>query len=314
MSVVLTTYNYDEFISESIDSILAQTYKNFELLIIDDGSTDNSKNIIKTYAKKDKRIKYHYQKNQGQSMARNKVLRYANGKYIIWQDADDIADKTRLAMLANYLEKNPTVGGVGSVIQAIDSDHHKKLFLFGEPFPKNRTRHSLDIIHNYILPGSMMVRKTCLDQVGHFRRFIFAEDKDMLLRLEEQFKIHVMKKILYLYRQHTKSSLHQVLGYKKKKKISRRLNFTLNNLVYLLSAYARRIYNHDPLAYLPNHEPLARARYLFYFIPYPRLYRFIPRIMRINRMSVPEFFLRLLIVNFLNLFNFAIKKISPIKK
>lgn len=90
ISVVMPAYNAEKFIAESIESVLAQTYNNWELLIVDDGSTDNTKTIIKGFCIKDQRIKYYYQENGRQGKARNLALKHAHGKYIAFLDADDL--------------------------------------------------------------------------------------------------------------------------------------------------------------------------------------------------------------------------------
>lgn len=107
VSVVMPTYNRAEFLSESIESILKQTFKDFEFIIIDDGSTDNSDIILKSYAQKDSRIKIIKNKtNLGRSPSRNIGNAIAKGKYIAVMDSDDISLPNRLAVSVRYLEKN----------------------------------------------------------------------------------------------------------------------------------------------------------------------------------------------------------------
>jgi len=121
ISVIMAVYNSEKFLNESINSILNQTFKNFEFIIINDCSTDNSLKIIKEFIKKDKRIKLiNNKKNFGAAGTRNKGLKIAKGKYIAILDSDDLALKKRLEIQFNYLEKNPHIFLVGSSAIYID--------------------------------------------------------------------------------------------------------------------------------------------------------------------------------------------------
>src|SRR5438270_5027187 len=112
VSVVMTVYNAQEYLNMAIDSILNQTYRNLEFIIIDDGSTDNSGHIIEAY--NDSRIKYTPQKNRGLAAALNKGIGVARGKYIARMDHDDISYRTRLEKQVEFLENNKGVAMVGA--------------------------------------------------------------------------------------------------------------------------------------------------------------------------------------------------------
>ena len=123
ISVIMPVYNSEKFLRESMQSILNQTFKDFELIIINDCSTDNSLKIIKKFQEKDKRIKIiSNKKNIGAAGARNKGLRIAKGKYVAILDSDDLALKKRFVMQFNYLEKNPNIFLVGSSAIYIDEN------------------------------------------------------------------------------------------------------------------------------------------------------------------------------------------------
>lgn len=109
VSIVVPVYNAEKSIYECIDSILNQSYKNFEVVCIDDGSTDDSAEIIKNFVKKDKRIKYYYQKNAGASSARNKGIEIAKYEYLIFVDIDDYIDKFCLEKNVNIIQKESMV-------------------------------------------------------------------------------------------------------------------------------------------------------------------------------------------------------------
>lgn len=111
VSVITPCYNAEEYISKLLDSILDQTYKSIEMYVVDDGSTDNSAEIIKAYIPKFKKkgytLHYAFQRNQGQSFAINNALKQVKGEYLVWPDADDYyADKTTIAQMVNVLAKS----------------------------------------------------------------------------------------------------------------------------------------------------------------------------------------------------------------
>ncbi|MGI9462116.1 MAG: glycosyltransferase family A protein [Alphaproteobacteria bacterium] len=294
VSVIIPNFNHGNFIAMAIESILKQTFQNFELIIIDDGSTDNSLSVIKQYMKQDKRIRLYQQTNQGEAAARNRGLGLARGEYIAWQDADDVSHKTRLAYQLNEFFKHKNLGGVGGWLQAIDGDGKK--IAPPEKSAKYRPQKYLNI--KYLIDGgkyrygalpSFMVQKKMIKH--KFRNLQIGTDMDFIFRLEEVAPITNLQKLLYYYRSHGNNSQQRLA--KKTSYYGKRLTMTLGHLVFFLSAYARRLYGRDPIGHLPTHQPLERMRYLFYFIPYLRIYRFVPRIMYINKMSWIEFLARL---------------------
>src|SRR4030042_4018515 len=104
VSVIIPTYNYAHFLFEAVKSVLDQTYKDFELIIIDDGSTDNTKDVVDNIMKKSNVIRYFYQVNQGLSAARNHGIRVAKGEYIALLDADDIWSDKFLEKMSSKIE------------------------------------------------------------------------------------------------------------------------------------------------------------------------------------------------------------------
>ena len=110
LTVLMPVYNADKFLDESINSILSQTYSDFEMLILDDASTDNSLKIIKAYAREDKRIKvFVNQKNQQEAKCRNILLKNSKTEFIAWMDADDISLPVKLQTQIDFFKKNPTI-------------------------------------------------------------------------------------------------------------------------------------------------------------------------------------------------------------
>jgi len=106
ISVIIPVYNVEKYVAETLDSLESQTFTNFEIICVDDGSTDCSLKILMEYADKDERISIYQQPNCGQSVARNRAIKYARGKYIYFMDSDDILHRTALEVLYNYCEEN----------------------------------------------------------------------------------------------------------------------------------------------------------------------------------------------------------------
>lgn len=116
ISIIMPVYNAEKFLNQSIESVLNQTYKKFELIIVDDGSKDSSGSICDEYAKKDQRIKVIHKRNGGSSTARNKALDIADGKYIMFIDADDFFEPNSCKVLYNEIEKRKADYVIGNYI------------------------------------------------------------------------------------------------------------------------------------------------------------------------------------------------------
>lgn len=107
ISIITPTYNCGKYIGETIESVLRQSYKNWEMIIVDDCSTDNTKQIVENYVNSDSRIKYHaLKKNSGAAIARTEAMRLAKGKYIAFLDSDDLWLKNKLERQLSFMKKN----------------------------------------------------------------------------------------------------------------------------------------------------------------------------------------------------------------
>lgn len=109
VSIVTPCYNAERFLRETIDSVINQIYSNWEMILVDDGSTDKTGEIIKEYSEKDSRIRYYFQKNSGSASARNNGLRHANGRCIALLDADDVWDKSFLSEQIRYMKEKQAI-------------------------------------------------------------------------------------------------------------------------------------------------------------------------------------------------------------
>lgn len=179
ISVIMPVYNAEQFLDKSIRSILDQTFRNFEFIIIDDGSIDKSKTIIRGYQKKDKRIKLIRNiRNLGLQKTLNKGLNAARGKYIARMDADDISLLRRLEMQKKYLDKNKEIFLVGSSAIVIDK-MGERLGVFRKYDNYKKVRKKLEKNNCIIHPSIMFRNKGFKYRTG----FKASEDYDLYLRI-----------------------------------------------------------------------------------------------------------------------------------
>ena len=210
ISVLMSVYNGERFLRPAIESILNQSFNDFEFVIINDGSTDKSLDIIQSYANKDKRIQLINQENKGLIAALNTGLEQAKSPLIARMDADDIAYSERLSIQKQYMDTHPDIGVLGSAITPIDENNHPSKVLY---YPqKNKID---DYIYNngspLAHPAVIMRRNLVLKEGGYHENFKHAEDYDLWLRLHKVTGIDNIKEPLLYYRQHTqKISLQYV--------------------------------------------------------------------------------------------------------
>ena len=178
VAVFIPCYNAEKYIGQMLDSILNQTYKDFKVIIVDDGSTDNSKEIIYQYAEKDKRIALHRnQENKGIAFVRNQGLTLCDCEYIALMDADDIAPPYRLETEVAYLEQHPDVDGVGGLYQLIDENGCFLSTNLRPVLSDSAIRASM-IFYNPIANGSMMFRRKMIleNKLTYCSSLRFLED------------------------------------------------------------------------------------------------------------------------------------------
>lgn len=197
VSVIMPVYNAEKFLKEAIDSILVQTFSSFELLVIDDGSTDDSCKIILGY--KDSRIRFlRNEKNIGLIHTLNKGINESKGEYIARMDADDVSRADRMLKQVYFLESNPSYGMVGSWCSIINSS--KKI--------EYHTSHaSLQFaLLNYccFVHPSVMLRKSVLteNQLSFDSHFVHSEDYELWTRLLTKTKAANLPDYLLSYREH----------------------------------------------------------------------------------------------------------------
>ena len=196
VSVVMAVYNGEKYLKKALESILGQTFSDFEFLIVDDASTDQTISILKSY--QDPRIKIlNNSQNIGLAASLNKALYVCKGEYIARQDADDISLLKRLEQQVAFMEENREVGLLGTSWYSINEQ--------GERLGVNYSSDA-DLSVHFIAHGTVLLRRSCLIKVGYYREiFRYAQDYDLWLRLGEKFKIRNLRTPLYCLRIHEDS-------------------------------------------------------------------------------------------------------------
>ncbi len=200
VSVVMSMYNSEKFLRPAIDSILGQTYKDFEFIIIDDGSSDRSSEIVMSY--NDPRIRLVQQVNHKLVYSLNKAIHLARGEYIARMDADDIAMPTRLEDELALLELKPRLGLVGSFFAYIEETTGKPTSdVIAYPTKHTDVRRAL-YINNPFAHGSVMYRKQAFIDAGDYTdAYGPTEDYELWRRIaEKDWELELIPKVLYLYR------------------------------------------------------------------------------------------------------------------
>jgi len=235
VSVVMVTCNVERFLAESIESILDQTFRQFEFIIVDFGSTDKSKAIASNYAARDGRIKLHTIPKCSLPEARNEGGFLAQGEYIAIMDADDVSLPNRLLWQVEFMEKHPEVGVLGGGVEWINAAG-KPLITNRHPLGDREIQSALRT-HSVLWQPTALIRREAFVQVGGYRpAFVVAHDYDLWLRIAEHFKMANLEQVVLKYRIHP----YQV-------SLKKRTQQTLGILAAQVSASSRRLGKPDPL-------------------------------------------------------------------
>ncbi len=201
VSVVMSVYNEERYVAEAIDSILRQTFQDFEFVIVDDGSVDRTPAILRGY--QDPRLKVCHQANQGQSSALNQGIRRASGAYIARMDGDDISLPERLEREVGFLDGHPEVGLVGTWCVKVDvRTGQKRLY----PLPQEDAAiRRFMTVDNPFIHSSVMIRKSALDRVGLYNEGLIWQDYDLWVRIARHHRMANISEPLVIRRKHPAS-------------------------------------------------------------------------------------------------------------
>jgi glycosyltransferase involved in cell wall biosynthesis len=202
VSLITTVYNRENYLPQSIESILTQTHENLELILWDDGSTDDTLEICQHYAAQDPRIRLIASHHQGRGPALAQACALAQGQYIGIVDSDDLLAQDALTETVNYLEEQPSIGMVYTDYIIIAEDNSIKGY--GQhcqtPYDKDR------LLTEFIIFHFRLIRNSLFQQIGGYNpEFMYCQAYDLCLRLSEVTDIAQLHKPLYRYRHHRNS-------------------------------------------------------------------------------------------------------------
>lgn len=214
VSVIVPAYNHEKYINDCLQSIVNQTYNNIELIIINDGSTDNTENVIKTFMAENTEfnIKFISKNNEGICKTLNKGLKMASGKYISFLASDDKWEPKKTEIQVAFMEKNNNIGLVFSdawFIRFQDktdlrwSDYKKNLNGYFKNCIQNTEMYTLLLTKPLIPALTVMVRSQIFEDVGMFDEKLIFEDDDMWLRIARKYPLAYINEPLALYRIHS---------------------------------------------------------------------------------------------------------------
>lgn len=261
VSIVLPCYNGAALLSEAITSCINQTYQDWELIIINDCSTDNTLEVANSFAAMDSRISvYTNERNSKLPASLNNGFRKATGEYWTWTSDDNILHPDMLQTMVTYLDEHEDVGFVVANNYIIDIDGN----VVGERFVPNDLQFRM-LLNDYV-GASFMYRKTCAENAGEYREDLFlVEDYEYFLRMSFCTKFAVIPKFLYYYRDNPNS-----LTATRQKEIRERL--TQLRLIYLDRAV--EVYSKNPellrLVYYRIVDNLKGIDRLKYFIRFSK--------------------------------------------
>lgn len=197
LSVIMTVYNSERYLPEAIESVLQQSFTDFEFIIVNDGSTDRSAEIINSFSQKDERIVFiNRAENKKQPFSLNEGLRAARGTYIARMDSDDICLPDRFQKQMDYLKKHPEIALLGSAFQTFSSDGEGKVV----QHPQDSLLLAYKSISNtFFCHPSVIFKREILDETGMYEN-IKAEDFDFFSRIIRRFPCSNIPEVLIQYR------------------------------------------------------------------------------------------------------------------
>jgi glycosyltransferase involved in cell wall biosynthesis len=204
VSVVITTYNRARFLPETIDSVRQQRFRDFEIIVVDDGSTDNTRQVLRSYGD---RVRAFYQENRGSSAARNIGICRARGKWIAIQDSDDLCTPDHLEILFDFVSQNPNYGMVFANGAYLERPEHNRDTII----PKEKSRRLaqqgvrlVDLLEKSIFRlQASLISKECFQAIGGFDEDLrICMDLDLAFRLFMRYPVAYFDKVVFLYRKH----------------------------------------------------------------------------------------------------------------
>ena len=207
ISVLMSVFNAEKHLAGALRSILAQTFRDFECITVDDGSTDRSLSLLQRFAKEDSRIKIVSRPNTGIVGALNDGLAVAQGEFVARMDADDLSLPDRLSIQLRYMEAHPEIVAIGCGVRMVDPGGAPLKDFHGGCDSQTLRRELMAAKNIAIIHPTLMVRRDTLCRLGGYRpQYNLVEDLDLFLRLLDEGEIANVPEILLDYRQHFAST------------------------------------------------------------------------------------------------------------
>jgi glycosyltransferase involved in cell wall biosynthesis len=200
ITVLLPVYNAEPYLAQALQSVLAQTYGDFEVIVVDDGSTDGSREIITRYAREESRIRVIARENRGLVQSLNEGLSQATGEYVARMDADDVCLPERFSKQVTFLRTNPDHVVVGSSFIYID-EHGAETRRHACFVNDVTIRHALPVEGSIRHPSAMLRTRALLEIGGYSDHYFAAEDYDLVRRLAHVGQLHNLPDVLLHYRE-----------------------------------------------------------------------------------------------------------------
>ena len=286
VSVLMSIYNGERYLREAINSILNQTFRDFEFLIINDGSTDRTAQILKSC--NDPRMKIiNNKKNIGLTKSLNKGLHLAKGEYIARQDADDVSAPDRLEKEVNFLETHRDYAVVGTFVKILNEDS-EVIGLLERLTEDIQIRERLGT-DNCITHGSAVIRKKCLLDMGFYdESIVSAQDYELWLRLSEKYRLANIPEYLYMWRKHDENIEAKHIAEQKISVILAMIKHKFATIEHATILFANLIASHNLIT---PPKSLATIFSFVKFITFNKigpstLYKFIYRILFTSRVNI----------------------------
>ncbi len=210
VSVVIPCYNREDFVARTLDSALAQTYPNIDVIVVDDGSTDSTRDILESYGSRITVLEHPGRVNKGQSAAINVGLRKADGEYVAILDSDDLWAPEKIEKQVRFLEAHPEVGLVYGNGYAIDESERKLYRMYDSSHREESNPERVLIDCYFLLPNNALLRRSIFEITGGFDEHLrAAQDHDMAIRVAEVAKLAFIDEEVFYYRRHKDSISHK---------------------------------------------------------------------------------------------------------
>lgn len=266
VSVVIPTYNYGRYVGEAVESVLKQSFQDLEVIVVDDGSTDDTRERLERFRG---RIRYIYQQNKGLSVARNTGIRAAHGAYVAFLDSDDLWLPEKLALQVPILDTRQQVGMVYTDVQFFNDQTKAIIGTHGpkDPHPSGRILSQL-VLWNVIPSPTPLVRRSIFDRAGLFDENLTAsEDWDLWIRIAKVCEVYCVDLPLAKYRLHI-SNMHRNLQRMKESqlavldKIFADPRLPKDVIRLRQRAYSKVYENYSALCFLREEYDLARRDFI----------------------------------------------------